>query len=88
MIVASDPEGVVIVGSGIIGLACAHDLDLAGYAVAVIDSGSISNGCSHGNCGDICPSHVLPLTEPAALRTAMKSLFRHSLPGLSRTPAF
>jgi D-amino-acid dehydrogenase len=30
----------------------------------VIDRGALGGGCSKANCGYICPSHVLPLTEP------------------------
>jgi D-amino-acid dehydrogenase len=66
---------VVIVGAGVIGIACAHYLNKAGFSVTVIDRGTIAGACSHGNCGYICPSHVLPLTEPGAIRAAFKSLF-------------
>ncbi|MBT5927077.1 MAG: FAD-dependent oxidoreductase, partial [Verrucomicrobia bacterium] len=45
-----------------------------------IDQGAMGGACSHGNCGYICPSHVLPLTEPAALRVAFKSLFQPDAP--------
>ena len=48
--------------------------------VTVIDRGTIAGGCSHANCGYICPSHVLPLTEPGAIRTAIKSLFAPNSP--------
>ena len=65
----------LIVGGGVIGIACAHYLMRSGFKVTVIDQGSMGGACSHGNCGYICPSHVLPLTEPAALRVAIKSLF-------------
>ncbi|MCC7424522.1 MAG: FAD-dependent oxidoreductase [Planctomycetaceae bacterium] len=80
MTASASSEEVVIVGSGIIGIACAHYLNRAGLSVTVIDKGSLAGGCSHGNCGYICPSHVLPLTEPGAIKTALKSLFRPSAP--------
>ena len=38
----------------------------AGWAVTVLD-GRFGAGCSHGNCGFVCPSHVLPLAEPGGL---------------------
>ncbi len=66
---------VVIIGAGIIGIACAHYLAQAGRQVTVLDRGTIAGACSHGNCGHIIPSHVLPLNAPAALKTAMLSLF-------------
>lgn len=78
--VAAHPDDVLVVGAGIIGIACAHYLERAGYRVTVIDQGRIGGACSHGNCGHICASHVLPLTEPAALREGFKSLFRPDAP--------
>ncbi len=71
---------VIVVGSGIIGIACAHYLNAAGLGVTVIDQGTIGGACSHGNCGYICPSHVLPLTEPGVIGTALRSLFNPKAP--------
>lgn len=64
----------LVVGGGIIGIACAHYLTQAGRRVTVIDQGEIGAACSHGNCGLVCPSHVLPLAEPGAWREAVKGL--------------
>ncbi|MFQ5732078.1 MAG: NAD(P)/FAD-dependent oxidoreductase [Planctomycetaceae bacterium] len=77
---ASQSESVLIVGAGIIGIGCAHYLSKAGFQVAVIDQGSIAGECSHANCGFVCPSHILPLTEPGAISTAIKSLFNPNAP--------
>lgn len=71
---------VIVVGAGIIGIACAHYLRGSGYRVTVIDQGRVAGGCSHGNCGYLCPSHVLPLTEPGAVGTAVRSLFNPRAP--------
>ncbi|MBT6209415.1 MAG: FAD-dependent oxidoreductase [Woeseia sp.] len=76
----STNESAVIVGSGIVGIACAHYLMKHGFDVTVIDQSSIASQCSHGNLGYICPSHVLPLTEPAAIGTAIKSFFDRNAP--------
>lgn len=73
-------QSVIIVGSGIVGIACAHYLSRDGWRVTVIDRGTIGGGCSYANCGYICPSHVLPLTEPGAIRVALKSLFNPDAP--------
>ena len=73
-------ERVIVVGSGIIGIACAHYLQKAGIRVTVIDRGTVAGACSHANCGYICPSHVLPLTEAGAVLTAIKSLFTPNAP--------
>jgi D-amino-acid dehydrogenase len=77
---AGGGERTVVVGAGIIGIACAHYLAKAGLPVTVIDRGTIAGACSHANCGFICPSHVLPLTEPGAIRTAIKSLLNPHAP--------
>jgi D-amino-acid dehydrogenase len=68
-------QSVVIVGGGVIGIACAHFLERTGRRVTVIDRQGIGQACSHGNCGLVCPSHVLPLAEPGAIRQALRSLF-------------
>ncbi len=73
-------KSVVVVGAGIIGIACAHYMSKAGFNVTVIDRGKIGSGCSAGNCGYISPSHVLPLTEPGAFREAIKSVFNRDAP--------
>ncbi len=76
----SQAKSVVIVGAGIVGIACAHYLSKAGLHVTVIDRKNIAGACSHANCGYICPSHILPLTEPGAIRVALKSLFNRRAP--------
>ena len=61
----SQAESALVVGAGIVGIACAHYLSRAGLRVTVVDRKDIGGACSYANCGYICPSHVLPLTEPA-----------------------
>lgn len=70
----SQGERVVIVGAGIIGIACAHFLSRAGFQVTLIDKGTVAGACSQSNCGYICPSHVLPLAQPSAIREALVSI--------------
>jgi len=73
-------QRVVVVGGGVIGLACAHYLRQDGRDVTVIDQGEIGRGCSRGNCGFVCPSHVLPLAAPGALGTTLKTLLQRNSP--------
>ncbi len=75
MIEVESKADVLVVGAGIIGIACAHYLVRAGYKVTVIDQSTIGSGCSASNCGHISPSHVLPLAEPGAISLGLKSLF-------------
>lgn len=58
---------VVIIGGGIIGVGCAHFLRRAGWNVTITDKATFGDACSRGNCGLVCPSHVLPLAEPGAI---------------------
>lgn len=67
---------VIVVGGGVIGTACAYYLALDGWQATIVDQDGFGKGCSHANCGFICPSHVLPLAAPGALRMALRSLFQ------------
>lgn len=73
-------KNVVVVGGGVIGAACAYYLRRAGLAVTLLDQGTFGGGCSHGNCGFVCPSHALPLAGPGALRATLKTLFLRNSP--------
>src|SRR5205085_2173129 len=68
------------VGGGVIGVACAHSLERAGWRVTVIDQGTVGGGCSHANCGFVCPSHVLPFAGPGALRQTLRTLLQKDSP--------
>jgi D-amino-acid dehydrogenase len=58
---------VIIVGGGVIGLACAHYLNEAGVGVHVIDRKKVGQGASHGNCGLLYFSDVIPLCSPGTV---------------------
>lgn len=73
-------ESVAVVGAGIVGIAAAHYLHKAGFQVTVIDKAGIGSGCSHANCGYVCPSHILPLAEPGAIMKGLRSLLNPAAP--------
>jgi D-amino-acid dehydrogenase len=73
-------DSMIVVGGGAIGASCAYYLSKAGWQVTVIDRGAFGGGCSHGNCGFICPSHVLPLAAPGAIGPALKALLSRNSP--------
>ena len=75
-----EKKTAVVVGGGVIGLACAHFLEKSGFRVRVIDQGKIGAACSHANCGYVSPSHVLPLTVPEAIPMAMRSFLKPKSP--------
>lgn len=68
-------DNIIIIGGGVVGAACAYYLSQAGRRVAIIDRGKFGRACSHGNCGFVSPSHVLPLCRPGAISKSLKSLF-------------
>src|SRR5262245_57045365 len=74
----------VVVGGGVIGLACAHELIKVGHAVTIIDKGRVGGGSSHGNCGYVSPSHVLPLAGPGVIWPTLKTLFKKNSPLIVR----
>jgi D-amino-acid dehydrogenase len=71
---------VLILGGGVIGLACAHYLLQAGRSVRVLEQGRVGAATSHGNCGTITPSHALPLAAPGMISEALRSLLRADAP--------
>ncbi|MGP0064895.1 MAG: NAD(P)/FAD-dependent oxidoreductase [Isosphaeraceae bacterium] len=73
-------RSAIVIGSGVIGTACAYYLMKSGWNVSLIDRGALAGGSSHANCGFVCPSHVLPLAEPGMVGKAIKSLFQRNSP--------
>jgi D-amino-acid dehydrogenase len=71
---------VLILGGGVIGLACALYLLKAGASVRVLEQGTPGCGSSHGNCGTITPSHAAPLAMPGMIGVALRSMLRADAP--------
>ena len=76
-----DPgQRVVIIGGGVIGAMSAWYLGEAGFRITIVDRDRFGSGCSHGNCGYVCPSHVLPLARPGAISSTLRALLRPNSP--------
>ena len=71
---------VVVIGGGIIGLSSAYYLHQNGHEVTVIDKTDISDNCSYGNAGYVCPSHFVPLATPGIVWQGLKWMFNSSSP--------
>lgn len=71
---------VLILGGGVIGLACAHYLLQAGRSVRVLEQGKVGAATSHGNCGTITPSHAAPLAAPGVILKSLKSMLHPDAP--------
>ena len=71
---------VLIIGGGVVGLACGLALQEAGRQVRVLDAGPVGGGSSHGNCGTLTPSHALPLAAPGAVGRALRWMLTPDAP--------
>ncbi|MBP4048516.1 FAD-dependent oxidoreductase [Chromobacterium violaceum] len=59
---------VIVVGAGVVGIAAALQLRLAGFEVTLLDRGEPAMETSYGNAGAFAVSDVIPLAEPGVLR--------------------
>ena len=71
---------VIIIGGGVIGLACAHYLLDSGAGVRIIDKGVIGSGASHGNCGLLCFSDIIPLCSPGTVSHEIARTLKRTSP--------
>lgn len=58
---------VVVIGGGVVGVACALELARRGASVQVLERDRIGHGCSFGNAGWLTPSQAVPLANPSML---------------------
>lgn len=65
---------ILVIGGGVIGMACAYELSSRGAKVTVIDRGEPGFGCSYGNAGWITPCFAMPLPMPGMMLKSLKWL--------------
>jgi D-amino-acid dehydrogenase len=58
---------VVVIGAGIVGLACAAYLQRDGRKVVMLDPGGPGEGASYGNAGGLNGSSIVPVAMPGVL---------------------
>src|SRR5215470_2913625 len=58
---------IVVIGAGIVGLACATYLQRDGRKVVVLDPGGPGEGASYGNAGGLNGSSIVPVAMPGVL---------------------
>ncbi|MBL8891854.1 MAG: FAD-dependent oxidoreductase [Planctomycetaceae bacterium] len=73
-------QRIVVVGGGVIGAFTAWYLQQSGHQVTIVEAKKFGSGCSHANCGYVCPSHVLPLTAPGVIAKTMRAMLRPNSP--------
>lgn len=79
---------VIIIGGGVIGLATAHYLMENGIRVRLIEKDKVGDGASHGNCGLLYFTDLIPLCAPGAVsheitRTLLGTSPLYIKPGLN-----
>jgi D-amino-acid dehydrogenase len=64
---------VLVIGGGVIGLACAYYLVKTGKNVRLLEQDTIGadTAASYGNCGLVFISHIVPLCAPGTVRYEM-----------------
>lgn len=70
----SGAQHTVVIGGGVIGGFTAWYLAQAGHRVTLIEQGQFGKQCSHGNCGYVSPSHVIPLARPGQVLKGLKGM--------------
>ena len=58
----------VVIGAGIVGVACGLSLRRDGWSVTLIDRAGPGEGTSKGNAGLMALSHVTPMALPGIVR--------------------
>ena len=62
----------LVIGGGVVGLACALSLQRKGWHVTLVDAGAKALAPSWGNAGHIAVEQVEPLASPAMLRSVVR----------------
>lgn len=70
----------VVVGAGVIGLACAYSLRKRDYEVTIVDAAGPGAGASEGNAGWITPSLSMPVPAPGMVGQSLKWMFQSDSP--------
>ena len=71
---------IVVVGAGVIGLACAYSLRKRGRDVIVLDMGQPGGACSKGNAGWITPSISAPIPAPGLMLASLRWMLQSDSP--------
>ncbi|MGE0751190.1 MAG: NAD(P)/FAD-dependent oxidoreductase [Variibacter sp.] len=71
---AAKPQGVTIIGAGVVGVCAAAFLQRQGHAVTLVDRDEPGMGCSFGNGGLIQTGSCVPIATPGVLRQVPKML--------------
>jgi D-amino-acid dehydrogenase len=86
-VVRGQPNQCTVLGAGMVGVACALELQRLGFAVTLVDKNEPGQETSSGNGGVIARSSLIPLNNPTLLK-ALPSLLKNNQPQLRYSPGF
>lgn len=70
----------VVIGGGVVGLASAYELAVAGCDVTVLEAGQCGAGASHGNAAKVALAESTPVPAPGVLLQGIKWMLRPDSP--------
>ncbi len=76
----SEQQQVIVIGGGLVGCSCTYYLAQDGWAVTLLERNQLGSGASYGNCGYVCPSHVMPLSGPGVVAHTLPKLLQRDAP--------
>lgn len=76
----TEPQHIVVLGAGIVGLASAWELSQQGYQVTIIDKGTSGDATSRANGAQLSYSYVQPLADASIWRQLPKLLLSSDSP--------
>ncbi|WP_153557838.1 NAD(P)/FAD-dependent oxidoreductase [Roseimaritima sediminicola] len=71
-----EERNAIVIGGGLIGLWSAWYLIEQGWQVTLLERDRIGSGASHGNCGYVSPSHVMPLSTPGVVAKSLPMVLK------------
>jgi D-amino-acid dehydrogenase len=74
------PPAVLVVGAGVVGLACAFRIAREGRRVILVDRDAPGRGTSFGHAGHVATEQVFPLASPKVVRGALLYLLDRNSP--------
>ncbi len=75
---------LVVIGAGVVGLACAVEFQRRGSQVTLLDPADPGHECSFGNAGIIATSEIFPIVSPAHVRSLPRMLLSRDAPASIR----
>jgi D-amino-acid dehydrogenase len=71
---------VVVVGAGVVGLACAYELLMDGHDVVVLDGSAAGQAASHGNAAKVAVAEAGPVPAPGMVVQGLKWMLKSDSP--------